>query len=200
MTDFRVQAPAWAPDDEPVDIGGGRAMHERVSVPIVWGRRLVTFHLRVVSEIVATPRADRFGEAEIVVEQIAIRDQEAGVFGGTLREVPFDAMREAAIERAVFQFAEPRTSPGPLPVRRRRPKQTMTPLALARAARVYVEAESNPTAAVQKVLGMSASTAAEWVRRARSDGLLTPTAKGRPGGELTPWARELLKQDEEEKD
>src|SRR5580698_5970979 len=106
-------------------------MPERVVVPILWGTRRVRLHLRVRTR----PEAD--ATPEIVVEELAIRDQVDGLFSRSLREVPFDAMRTVAIERATFRRtsteitdAEARTSLSSM-TRRRRPRQIRSNLAMA---------------------------------------------------------------------
>lgn len=70
----------------------------------------------------------------------------------------------------------------------------------AKVATVYVEAAAareKPTLAVQNAFGVSKTTAAKWVARARQDEWLAPAEKGRvstePGPRLMNWQLEELK-------
>jgi len=184
-----------------VDLGDGLAFPERVVVPVVWGHRRLRFHLRV-----------RWGEdfsegPEIVVVEVAIRDMEDGIFSRSLREVPFDDMRAAVIERATFRNTSSGLSDSDATeslasmTRRRRPKQTRSDLALARVAEVYVNALDKGlscTDAVQRHLGGSTSTAVQWVWTARTRGFLTKTDPGQAGGQLTAKARRILDENPKE--
>jgi len=56
-------------------------------------------------------------------------------------------------------------------------------------AAAYREGD-NPTSAVKNHYSISQSTAAKWVARARTEGYLGPTVKGRPGGLIHPEGEE----------
>jgi hypothetical protein len=77
----------------------------------------------------------------------------------------------------------------PRPGRAGRDKRTM-----AEFAARYLEhcKGTKPIQTLAAELGMSPSAVSSRVFNARSDGYLTSTDKGRPGGELTPMAKELL--------
>jgi hypothetical protein len=74
---------------------------------------------------------------------------------------------------------------------------------LARIAATYARAwlaDRPPIPAVAKTLGVSLTKARDAVHRARVRGLLSPANKQRQGGgQLTPLAREILKQDAKSK-
>jgi hypothetical protein len=77
---------------------------------------------------------------------------------------------------------------------RRRGRPPLSDLELARAARVYERAvkSGHPIERVSTELGVSEDTARKRIWTARDRGLLTDAPAGRPGGRLTPKARELL--------
>ena len=79
------------------------------------------------------------------------------------------------------------------PKRGRRPH---SPVHLAEVARDYVqslaEGDEDPVARLADDHRVSRACMAGWIRRARVQGLLTPTRRGRMGGELTRAATALL--------
>lgn len=87
------------------------------------------------------------------------------------------------------------TSPTRGPRRGRRPIAMETLLEVARAYAAAARADSpRPTQDAATKLGMTLARARDLVYRARHrGGLLTPATWGRPGGELTPQARGLLR-------
>ena len=65
---------------------------------------------------------------------------------------------------------------------------------LAQLAKRYVETLDQPQQAegLAELFGYAPSSISKLIRRARDRHLLTPTSKGRPGGQLTPRAKALL--------
>jgi len=200
MPDFVPAQPEFDRTEGLVDLENGLAMPGRVVVPILWGHRRLRFHLRVRHGV------DMTAPPEIVVDEIEFRDQEDGIFSRSLREIPFDAMRTAAIERATFRMTTAEISDAGAVAqlasmtRRRRPRQIRSDLALATVAEVYVAALAEGLSsadAVRQHLGGSDSTASQWVWTARKRGFLTKTQRGQAGGRLTPKAQRVLDESRE---
>lgn len=80
--------------------------------------------------------------------------------------------------------------------RRVRPSRTVTPAFLAMVAQAYIEAHAenprSPYPDAARRLGYSERYVKDLVRRARLDGYLTATTRGRSGGSLTPMALAAL--------
>lgn len=201
-TSFEVQSPSFDPTDSQIALGDGTSIFERVSVPIVWDKSLVTFDLRVID-------ADERGRPlpwderlEVRVESLHYRNQQHGVSASNLRKMPFDEMRRAAIGQAIFIDSRDDQARAEASVERtkryRRRREPMTDIRLARIAQVYDRAMSEdrePTKAVRLSEQVSDSTAARWVGLARAAGLLEPTTPGKKGGGITGKARRLLEED-----
>lgn len=149
------------------------------------------------------PEGDVFPVVETTF--LAMDDHEAdGLTTGVLRDVPlgeiikkarFDA---AAVRRVVSDEAAARVEEwlaswrvGARGSRAKRPNLAYAALA-ARYVELVREGERAPAAILARQLGMSAVTVSQRVREARERGLLTRTAAGTAGGELTPKALGLL--------
>jgi hypothetical protein len=79
----------------------------------------------------------------------------------------------------------------------KRGRPPLSDLELARAARIYERAlkSRKPIDRVREELSVSEDTARKRVGMARKRGLLTEAPSGRPGGRLTPKAKELLRRE-----
>jgi hypothetical protein len=142
-----------------------------------------------------------------VVEAIFMAVEEDGTGGlttGNFREVPLGEIiknaryQAASIRNVVGGEAAHRVdqwlAPWKVPARGSRVKRD--DVAYAALAAKYVElvgeGDRSPAATLGRTLGMSAVTISQRVREARERGLLTNTATGTAGGELTEKALSVL--------
>jgi hypothetical protein len=151
------------------------------------GGRLAVSELHVTPERGELPRGGitsrilRYIPVHAHVQKVRREDLEAVVLGTEL----------AGMLRAFDAPASPppATRPG------RRPVAPETLLDVADAyARAVKDRSAQPTRDAAKALGMEMGRVRDYVHRARTRGLLTPTAPGRLGGTLTPRARAMLRE------
>jgi hypothetical protein len=161
---------------ERVDLGDGVLVPERVTVTATPDMEGDPPH-EVVAEVVAH-------DGRLVCEEVTLRRVDGGppVTTESLRRVPLAGIVGAGLRGSVLESGEDGVRPFSIPsdVAAHGP----TDQALRAAATVYRFSHAlgePPTKAVAASLGLTHSTAARWVAKARERGYLGPTSQGRAG-------------------
>jgi hypothetical protein len=143
------------------------------------------------------------GRVDIDEIQLLRRPGAKSLGGASLRDIPVDKLRRAAMEEAAFEVVQTEDGPKPLRVKDRpeardelfaayqvdtkQPARQGVPITkkrLEEVAQVYRDASvtsRRPKQVVASTFHVSTSTASRWIRAAREQGLLGQAMPGRAG-------------------